>query len=1237
MDAMSSCPNCGKPLNPSAPKGLCPACLMQGAFPTGSDKAGTSPRFVAPKIEELAPKFEQLDILEFVGQGGMGAVYKARQKELDRVVALKILPPDIGKDPAFAERFMREARALAKLNHPGIVTIYDFGRANGLYFFLMEYVDGVSLQQLLANSRVSTREALAIVPQICDALQFAHDQGIVHRDIKPENILLDRRGRVKVADFGLAKIMQNGAVASSASTAPAGSSALTEAGKVLGTPQYMPPEQTESPGEVDHRADIYALGVVFYQMLTGELPGRKIEPPSRKVHIDVRLDEVVLRALERKPELRYQQVSEIKTRVETIASTTGGAPESATPPSSEPADVRRRSVLLALALLSGMLAVFFWRSFVPGYVLSANDYPLGFLKADWMRLPAGFTGRWADLNSLGFNGGSAGVSLTTLLLWGLGPVASSKFLAPLSLCLLGMCAWFSFRRLGLGQSAALLGALAVPLSSCFFSTACWGNTQAVLGMAMSYLAIGLFISASRAVRRLERWTLYVLAGLAVGLGIIEAADLGAIAGLAVFACIITYALAEPGSLGRRLSRGLGRTLVVLAFAAFVAGQALASLLQTWSVSATSQNAVSRNEHWDFATQWSLPKREALGLVVPGLFGYRLDTSGGGAYWGAIGRSPAIIRWLESDRQEPHPAGILRFVGGGSYVGVPVVLVAIWAAFQALRKGAPFTTPERKLLWFWCALAIISLLLAFGRYAPFYRWLYALPGFSTIRNPVKFLNLIVLAVSMLFAYGLNGLLRQYLSPNLTGSAALGTHLKNWWAQTSRFDRRWSLACAAALVLSVLAWLVYTASAPALQRYLQTVGFDESTSQSIARFSQHQVGWFVLFLFLAAGLLVLFLSGAFTGPRARWGALLIGLLVVLDFGRANLPWIVHFNYRQKYATNDIIEFLRQKPYEHRVAELPFRAPGRLAILNQLYRVEWAQHHFPYYNIQSLDIVQVPRMPQDLAAFESALNVQEPGPVNRMIRRWQLTNTRYLLGPAAYLETLNKQFDPAQQRFRIVQQFTLEPKPGIVQAAHLEDLTAVAATNGPFALFEFAGALPRARLYTHWQVTTNDQVALDRLVAPDFHPEQTVLVNTALPPSLASGDSGGNGESGGAPTVSFSSYSSKQIVIKTQADSTSVLLLNDRYDPDWTVTVDGRPATLLRCNYIMRGVQLAPGPHTVRFSFRIPAALPFAGVEVQRDTQAVSLVFHIPTAFSSYITVAAFALGLVLIGLLALSRRR
>ena len=199
-------------LQENAPAGLCPKCLMALNLKTETfftDDAATAQPPLPP--EQIAPHFPQLEILECLGRGGMGVVYKARQKSLNRFVALKLLAPERANDPQFAGRFEKEARALAVLNHPNIVTIYDHGQAGGFYFLLMEFVDGVMLRQLLTKERISTREALAIVPQICDALQFAHDQGIVHRDIKPENILLDRRGRVKVADFGLAKIIANDA------------------------------------------------------------------------------------------------------------------------------------------------------------------------------------------------------------------------------------------------------------------------------------------------------------------------------------------------------------------------------------------------------------------------------------------------------------------------------------------------------------------------------------------------------------------------------------------------------------------------------------------------------------------------------------------------------------------------------------------------------------------------------------------------------------------------------------------------------------------------------------------------------------------------------------------------------------------------------------------------------------------------------------------------------------------
>ncbi len=291
---------------------------MKAGFASTAGPSSPGP-FVPPGVPELAQLFPQLEVLELVGHGGMGAVYKARQPGLDRLVALKILPPRPGNDPGFADRFTREARALARLNHPNIVAVYDFGQAGGLHYFLMEYVDGANLRQVEQSGKLSPREALKIIPQICEALQFAHDEGIVHRDIKPENVLLDKRGRVKIADFGLAKLLGQ----------KPQDFRLTGTKDVMGTPPYMAPEQVEHPQAVDHRADIYSLGVVFYEMLTGELPLGRFAPPSsrtRDVNIDVRLDEVVLRALEREPERRYQQASEVKTDVESIAGQSAAKP-----------------------------------------------------------------------------------------------------------------------------------------------------------------------------------------------------------------------------------------------------------------------------------------------------------------------------------------------------------------------------------------------------------------------------------------------------------------------------------------------------------------------------------------------------------------------------------------------------------------------------------------------------------------------------------------------------------------------------------------------------------------------------------------------------------------------------------------------------------------------------------------------------------------------------------------------
>jgi predicted Ser/Thr protein kinase len=293
------CPTCHSPIPENAPGGFCPACLLRDADET--------PAFgpAAPSLAEIAAAFPQLEVMSLIGQGGMGFVYKVRQPSLDRVVALKILSPELGRDPSFAERFAREARTLGKLHHPNIVTVFEHGEKNGFFYLLMEYVDGVNLRQAMRAGRFTPEQALAIVPGICDALQAAHAQGIWHRDIKPENILLDREGMVKIADFGIARIVGD----------PKRDFTLTMTGNALGSAAYMAPEQHEKPHDVDHRADIYSLGVVIYEMLTGELPLGRFPAPSQRTSVDARIDEIVFKTLEKERELRQQSATEVKTDV----------------------------------------------------------------------------------------------------------------------------------------------------------------------------------------------------------------------------------------------------------------------------------------------------------------------------------------------------------------------------------------------------------------------------------------------------------------------------------------------------------------------------------------------------------------------------------------------------------------------------------------------------------------------------------------------------------------------------------------------------------------------------------------------------------------------------------------------------------------------------------------------------------------------------------------------------------
>lgn len=290
-------------------------------------------------------------VYELLGRGGMGAVYKGTQVRLQRPVAIKVLRRDVDADDGYEERFQREALAMARLNHPNIVNIIDSGEAGSEFLYIvMEFVDGEDLQSVIRNGRMTEALALKIIPQICDAVQFAHEHGIVHRDIKPANVMLTRSGRVKVADFGLAKRMDTEG------------SYHTQSGASLGTPDYAAPEQFDTAALVDHRADLYALGVVIYHLLTGQVPRGAWKAPSTHAGVSSAWDDIVSRAMQPEKSDRYASAVDMKADILRISSSEIGSPLTPGPSTSRaPSSNPLLLVFIGSVLILGVGVFFFPR------------------------------------------------------------------------------------------------------------------------------------------------------------------------------------------------------------------------------------------------------------------------------------------------------------------------------------------------------------------------------------------------------------------------------------------------------------------------------------------------------------------------------------------------------------------------------------------------------------------------------------------------------------------------------------------------------------------------------------------------------------------------------------------------------------------------------------------------------------------------------------------------------------
>ena len=259
--------------------------------------------FVAPDPADLAPLFPGYEIQGLIATGGMGAVYCAVQKSLDRTVALKILPMELSRDAAFCAGFEAEAKAMARLNHPNLIGVFDFGEVNGMLYIVMEFVPGQSIYHSADGIALDPGEVIRLVTGICHGLAHAHEHGIIHRDIKPSNILLDLNAQPKIGDFGLARPIER---------------KIEEGEEIFGTPHYTAPEVVDAPRTVDYRADIFSVGVMLHELLTGKLPANDPRPASVIARCDIRFDAIIKRATQPVPAARYSSANELAKDLQAI-------------------------------------------------------------------------------------------------------------------------------------------------------------------------------------------------------------------------------------------------------------------------------------------------------------------------------------------------------------------------------------------------------------------------------------------------------------------------------------------------------------------------------------------------------------------------------------------------------------------------------------------------------------------------------------------------------------------------------------------------------------------------------------------------------------------------------------------------------------------------------------------------------------------------------------------------------
>jgi hypothetical protein len=919
------------------------------------------------------------------------------------------------------------------------------------------------------------------------------------------------------------------------------------------------------------------------------------------------------------------------------------------------------SFWLLLLLLGGTLAVLCRQGFRPYEVFWANDLPLGALVESSSRLPSSFFGSWSDFYWLGGPNVAFPPNLSNMCMAILSPEHHLKFDVPLSMFFLGFGAWFLFRQLRFSPMACVLGGLGAGLNMHYFSNACWGLPQWCVCGGLIFTALGILVSPN--IENL--WIKAVLAGLSTGMAVMEGFDVGAILSIYVAVFVVFRFMSTESD----PAKAAGKTIyvgVVLVVSAFLISLSTIHTLIGTQITGTAtvgQTEAEKRDAWDKNTQWSVPKVETLRMIIPGLFGYRLDmyttsTNPSAYYWGSVAEDPHIVELESLDPQvrsngiaslpvsgdtriqikaildghdKAQQENVLDFIksqlqrrhtGNGEYTGVLVCLLALFALANAARKASsPYSPDERRSVLFWAGAALVSMLAAWGRHGFFYTLIYQLPFVANFRNPMKYMHPLNISVIILSGYGLEVLCRQYLAATASRTESFIRELLTWWKRVSAFEKWWTAGCAIALVGAVVGYYILKSSQPSIVRHLLHGGFNDSadplqlrwdnkeiasqlhgafkdsTAAQIARFSLGEVRWFVVYFAVSAVAVVSILGGAFAGRRAIWVWVILGAIMICDLSRADIPWIRYYNYKEKIGLNPVTDLLRHEPWEHRVNSRIWPAGGYMTP-NLTYLCHWwIENDYPFNDIQTLEIDQDPRMAVLENNYLNQFVATSDRDIWRATRLWQLTNTRYFLVGAEWEQALNQLGEP-KNAFRTVMRMNIVPKPGVAVPEDWGDRTVQTNTDGPVVLLEFTRTLPRAKLYANWK-NVDDSTALQLLGSAAFDPEKVVLVDHDTPVAQAPGNPEAD-----PGTVKISHYQSKDLILEADAKTPAVLLLNDRTGDSWNVWVDQKAAAVLRCNYIVRGVFVPAGHHTIEFRYQPPLKL-------------------------LYLSLTAFGLGIVLAG--------